>query len=218
MVTPEPVSHRQPAPLRPVWLVVLVALAALGCLWFLRRDAVGFLTWTRQSYTDYYWPRRHELLLHVSGGAFALGLGLLQVWLGLTGRTAGLHRWVGRLYLLAVACGAACAFYLVSQIPLDAYSLGLIGLGSAWVVTTVAGYRAIRRGDPVRHRAWMLRSYVVTFGFVTLRVTQNVLMGLGLADEDTSVAIAAWACWTVPLVLIEPLLRSPRRPRLVRGR
>jgi hypothetical protein len=52
----------------------------------------------------------------------------------------------------------------------------------------------------------MIRSYVVTFGFVTLRVIQAALMAAGIANEDDSVAVAAWLCWTVPLALTEVLL------------
>jgi hypothetical protein len=72
----------------------------------------------------------------------------------------------------------------------------------------------VRRGDFAEHRAWMLRSYVVTFGFVSLRVIQNVIMGMEWADEDTSVAIAAWLCWLVPLAIAEPLIRTQQAASL----
>lgn len=195
-----------------VWCGVLVAAA--GCAWFLRRDAIHYLTLDPQEYTEYYWPRRYALLLHVVAGMTALVVGLAQVYMGVSGRTRASHRWLGRIYVLAVSVGSACAFYLAATIPLSLYSTGLFGLGSAWIVTTALAYYFVRHGALTRHRAWMLRSYVVTFGFVSLRVIQLILMSVGGLDEDTSVGIAAWLCWVIPLPLVEILLRSRRWPIL----
>ena len=194
------------------WLALALAVAALGAFWFIRRDAAGYLTVPLHPayYTDYYWPRRYGILLHVACGVAVLGAGLLQVGLGLSGRTGALHRALGRLYVLGVAVAAAAAVRLLSAIPVDGYSLGLMGLCAAWVITTARGYWAVRHHDIRRHRAWMLRSYLVTFGFVTLRVSQNVMLALKLADENTSVAIAAWLCWTVPLLSVEIVLALRR--------
>ncbi len=150
--------------------ICVLLLAAFGCFWFLRRDAAGCLGFDRAYYTNYYWPRRHEVLLHVSAGAVALCTGLIQIYLGLTGRTRRLHRWLGRIYLIGVAAGVVAAGLLVSQIPISLYSLGLVGLAGSWVTTTLIAYLAVRRGNLALHRAWMIRSYIVTFAFVTLRV------------------------------------------------
>ncbi len=202
--------QRAPATSRVRALLLGLGLlaAAAGIGWFVRRDALDFVTLDPQKFTPYYWPRRHPLLLHIGGGFVALTAGLVQVLLGLTGRTQRAHRWLGRLYLIAVMLAAFAALYLVTTIPLSGYSTGLLGLALCWVVTSSMGYRAVRRGALADHRAWMLRSYVVTFGFVSLRVIQNIIMGMGWADEDTSVAIAAWLCWLVPLAIAEPLIRA----------
>lgn len=196
--------------MRAVVLGLGFLVAAAGIGWFVRRDALDFVTFDAEKFTPYYWPRRQPLLLHIGGGFVALTAGLVQVFLGLTGRTQRAHRWLGRLYLVAVTAAAFAALYLVTTIPLSGYSAGLLGLALCWVVTSSMGYRAVRRGALAEHRAWMLRSYVVTFGFVSLRLIQNIIMGLGWADEDTSVAIAAWLCWLVPLVIAEPLIRAQR--------
>jgi uncharacterized membrane protein len=196
-------------------LLVGLALA----LWFLNRDATQYLTLKPANFTPYYWPRRYGLLLHITGGFFALMVGLVQIWLGLTGRTKRLHRSLGRLYVLGVILGSAGAFYMATTFPpplAAVYASGLWGLGIAWVITTSRAYIAVRRGDYAAHRAWMIRSYVVTFGFVTLRVIQAALMAAGIANEDDSVAVAAWLCWTVPLALTEVLLRRHTGNRVPR--
>ena len=195
------------------WLLLCAVLcAALFSFWFLRRDAANYLALNLENYTPYYWPRRYGLLLHIGGGTVALLTGLIQVYLGLSGRTKALHRRIGRLYVCGVAAGALGACYLAASFPPPRdvlYCSGLFGLGITWVLTTSMAYAFVRRGNLFQHRAWMLRSYVATFGFVTLRVVEACLMSVGVS-EDTSVGIAAWLCWTVPLLIAEPLIRSPR--------
>lgn len=141
------------------------------------RDVLHYFTFDPNTFTAYYWSRRYGLITHVSAGLAALMLGLVQVWPGLTGRTRRLHRTLGRLYLAAVLVGAGASFYLAATIPppVTPYNSGLVGLGVAWVITTTVAYLQVRRGAIARHREWMLRSYVVTFGFVTLRSVEGTL-------------------------------------------
>jgi hypothetical protein len=53
----------------------------------------------------------------------------------------------------------------------------------------------------------MIRSYVLTFGFVVFRVVQPALAsaGFGIGDQLT---IAAWGCWTIPLLVTELVLQG----------
>jgi len=55
-----------------------------------------------------------------------------------------------------------------------------------------------------QHRAWMLRSYVVTFGFVTLRVVEASLMTLGVSrgHERRHCRMAVLDC---TLLIADPL-------------
>jgi hypothetical protein len=69
-----------------------------------------------------------------------------------------------------VLVGGCAAFYLVSQTGrggLLAFSFGTQGV--AWWVTTGLAYLAIQRGEIQQHKAWVVRSYIVTFAFVTFR-------------------------------------------------
>ena len=182
-----------PAPSqRPLLLAGSLLVGLMLALWFLNRDATQYLTLKAATYTPYYWPRRYGLLLHITGGFLALAVGLVQIWLGLTGRTNRLHRNLGRVYVFAVLLGSIGAFYMAITFPpppAPLYASGLWGLGIAWVITTSRAYIAVRRRDFAAHRAWMIRSYVVTFGFVTLRVIQAALMAAGIANEDDSVLV-----------------------------
>jgi uncharacterized membrane protein YozB (DUF420 family) len=69
---------------------------------------------------------------------------------------------------------------------------------------------AIRRRAIEQHREWMIRSYTVTFAFVTFRLVEKWLLPWQLMSEDSMDTIMAWACWSAPLLIAEPLLQLRR--------
>jgi len=197
-----------------LWIASILSALALLALWFIVRSALPYLELSQSHYGPYFWPRRWGLVLHIAGGITALAAGLVQLWLGLTNRVAALHRALGKLYVGVIAVASIAGFYLSLTIPANApYAAGLFFLCVAWVVTTSMAVFAIRRRNVLQHREWMMRSYAVTFAFVTFRFGVDALTSQGLATADTQ-AIMAWACWAMPLLLLEPLLQL----RKVRGR
>jgi heme/copper-type cytochrome/quinol oxidase subunit 3 len=81
------------------------------------------------------------------------------------------------------------------------------------VLTTAMAYAAIRRGEQRLHREWMIRSYTVTFAFVTFRLIEKFILPLHLASDDEIDSMMAWASWSVPLLLVEPMLQWRRLRR-----
>jgi uncharacterized membrane protein len=189
--------------------LIIAGLTGLALLafWFIARSALPYLNVSPDHYGPYFWPRRWGLVLHIAGGITALTVGLVQLWLGLTHRVGALHRALGKLYVGVIAVGSIAGFYLAVTIPGNApYASGLFFLCVAWVVTTAMAVLAIRRRNLLQHREWMMRSYAVTFAFVTFRIGVDALIGQGLATSDAQ-AIMAWACWAIPLLLLEPLIQ-----------
>jgi len=200
----------------PRWgLILALAVAALLAAWFIEQNALRYASYTQAAYGDYFWPRRAGLIPHIAGGLVALLTGLVQIWLGVTGRTGRLHRTLGKAYVGAIIIASCGGFYLATTIPAKylAYAAGLFALCVAWVVTTSMAIIAIRRRAIDQHREWMLRSYVVTFAFVTFRLVSNLLVGWHVAPADDVDTIMAWACWSVPLLVAEPLLQQRRLRR-----
>ncbi len=188
---------------------ILSALALLA-LWFIGRSALPYFELSQAHYGPYFWPRRWGLVLHIAGGVIALTVGLVQLWLGLTNRVAALHRALGKLYVGVIVVASIAGFYLALTITGNApYAAGLFFLCVAWVITTSMAVLAIRRRNLHQHREWMMRSYAVTFAFVTFRFGVDTLASQGLAISDAQ-AIMAWACWAIPLLLLEPLLQIRR--------
>ena len=84
----------------------------------------------------------------------------------------------------------------------------LFFLAIAWLATTGMAFAAVRRRNFTQHREWMIRSYVVTFAFVTFRVFRDVAVANGLASFGEMQAVMAWACWAVPLLITEMWFQS----------
>jgi uncharacterized membrane protein YozB (DUF420 family) len=202
-----------PTARRPsIWRLVLVlAVLASLALWFVGNNVLYYVRYDPGTYGD-FWPRRFGLLLHIAGGLLALSVGLVQIWLGLTGRTRALHRNLGRLYASGVLVGSFGAYYLAFTIdPKNfAYAAGLFMLATAWLITSGMAILAIRRRAYEQHREWMIRSYTVTFAFVTFRLINQWVGALHLAPQDALDITMAWACWSVPLLIAEPLLQLRR--------
>ena len=160
---------------------------------------------------DVYWLRRGWLLLHINGGTLALLMGPWQFWTGLRQRNLAIHRWTGRLFLIGVAMGVIGSVGLmVTTTNGWAFEFGLLGLASAWLVTTFMAYFSIRKGLVALHKEWMVRAYVVTFAFVTFRLLEDYGPTSRLRPENDRDITIAWACWVVPLAVTEMIFQLKR--------
>lgn len=186
--------------------IAALAVGAALALWFIFTAAFQYATYTQLAYGS-YWPRRFALIPHILGGVVAITVGLVQVWLGITGRTRRLHILLGRVYLGAVGVGSLAGFYLaLTTLGSLAFGAGLFFLCVAWVLTTAMAYVAVRNRAIEQHREWMLRSYVVTFAFVVFRLLTGWLISRGVVPPMAA-GTMAWASWAVPLLVLEPMLQ-----------
>lgn len=190
-----------------VWLGWLAALAGLG--YFLFQRVPRYFVVTPESYGN-TWSHVRWLLPHIVGGLLAAVLGPLQFWPKIRRDYLPFHRIAGRIYLLAVLTGSVASLGISFRLGADnaAYAGGLIGLAGAWTITTSMAFVAIRRKNLTQHKQWMIRSYVVTFAFVTFRLLDDTLSQRGLVPEHEFYSILAWACWAVPLLFTEALIQS----------
>jgi uncharacterized membrane protein len=194
----------------PALIAVLLALGAVA-LWFIVHKVFLYASYNAPTY-DVFWRRRFGLIPHILGGVVAVPVGLTQLWLGLTGRIGILHRTLGRIYVAAIAVASVGGFYLAVTIDSRyfAYAAGLFCLACAWVITTSMALVAVRHRAFEQHREWMIRSYIVTFAFVTFRLLDQAMIHWQVAPADEVETFMAFACWSVPLLLAEPLIQLRR--------
>lgn len=140
---------------------------------------------------------------HVFGGGIALLLGPFQFLGSIRKRRMNLHRWMGRIYLLAVLSAGLAGLYLAT-VTSGGFSarVGFGALASLWLLSGSSAYIWIKRGKNALHRKWMIRNYSLTYAAVSLRFLLPAMMMNGLEFQAAYQAIA-WLCWVPNLVFAE---------------
>jgi hypothetical protein len=152
---------------------------------------------------------RLVLIVHGVVGALALVLGPFQ-FLERWRRSRPLwHRWTGRVYLACILISGLTGLWLAFYTPGGvAAQSGFFVLAVLWLLTGSLALRAVLVRDFVAHRAWMMRSYALTFGAVTLRIYLGLGVPLAGLPFNEVYAMAAWASWVINLLVVEWLLLS----------
>ena len=151
--------------------------------------------------------RNPWLLVHVAGAATALLVGPLQFSARLRNRFRTIHRLNGRVYVAACLVGGVAGFVLALGASTGLIStLGFGSLAVLWIITTSLAWRRAVQGRFIEHRAWMIRSFALTFAAVTLRLYLPLASLLSLNFVDAYVAIS-FLCWVPNLALVELYLR-----------
>lgn len=219
MSTSVQVAGRPTSSTSPRWPKVLaLGIVSLIALAFVLRYVFHYyLNYNEASFTQSaanYWRMRGWLMLHITGGMTAALIGPWQFSRRLRQRYLRVHRLSGRVYVIAVMCGCLAAFRLAMGTTFGkAWAFGLAALALAWFTTTAMAYYAVRQRQIQIHREWMVRSYVVTFAFVTFRVFNDYPpMMRWLPDADRA-NVTIWACWAIPLLFTEVILQLLRMKR-----
>lgn len=154
--------------------------------------------------------RLNPVVIHTH--AFAAGLALLlgpwQFSTRLRARRPQVHRWIGRVYLVAGIVVGGVSGLLLSRIAQGGWvaQLGFASLALVWLYTGYRGYRAIRRGERAEHRRWMLRNHALTLAAVSLRLYIPLALSNGISFE-AAYPVIAWLCWVPHLVIAQWWLR-----------
>ena len=80
--------------------------------------------------------------------------------------------------------------------------------GALFLIALTNAFRHILHGEIQQHREWMIRSYVVTFGFVIFRAVVEVFEIAGTGTTVERLTAASWMCWAVPLLIAEMMLQG----------
>lgn len=147
---------------------------------------------------------------HAFAASVALLVGPAQ-FLRAVQRRKPLHRVLGRIYVAAIALGGLSGLWLATTATGGLMMQSGLGvLAVVWLYVTHRGLRAALGRRLVEHRAWMLRSFALTFAAVTLRAQLGIGVALGFAFLDVYPWLG-WTSWLPNLLLVEWLLRRRRR-------
>jgi Predicted membrane protein (DUF2306) len=127
--------------------------------------------------------------LHFAAGGVILALGCIQLVSGVRSRYPQVHRWIGRLYVLAALCAGVggLSFILtkgtIGGIAMDA-GFGLYG--ALTVLAAVQAWRHARAKRFVLHRAWAMRLFALAIGSWLYRMDYGFwfLLADGVGHEE----------------------------------
>jgi len=135
------------------------------------------------------------LFFHAMFASIALAVGPFQFVPGLRARRPRLHRYLGRLYVLACLIGGAAAIVVARHAAGGAIAgLGFTTLAVLWTSTTAAAGIAAMNGNFDRHRMLMRYSFAMTFAAVTLRLQAPI--GLALLGFHSYAEMSPWLAYT----------------------
>jgi uncharacterized membrane protein len=217
----EPTLAEKPLVVRPGRRVPIwwwfAAFFALGiAAYSLRYALIGEPAYTPELAPSFR-ERQFTVTVHTLFGPIALLLGLVNLLPAMRQRRRWVaHRWLGRVYLVSVIAlgiaGLLMAFHaaggLGARVGFAMLALGTLG-------TAIQGYRCIRARDVRHHREWMLRSYALIFGAVTLRAWMPILMIATGGEFLPAYRVVAWLAWVPNALFVEWIIRRGWRPAFV---
>ena len=185
---------------------VVLAIIGLLAVYYIFSSVLGYYVWNEESY-GYYWQYRISLIFHVTGGLAALTAGVFQLWTGLNRTGMKQHPMVGKLYVAGVAVGAlgGAVLSVTSAVYGLTFGVALFCLSVSWVAITAMAVHCIWNRNVRLHKQWMIRSYILTFGFVTFRLVLDFLpyeQWWGVTREDMANA-TIWLVWVMPMIAYE---------------
>jgi uncharacterized membrane protein len=117
------------------------------------------------------------MLLHVVPGALFLLAAPLQLIARVRRHTA-VHRSLGYLLLALAIPFAMTGLYIGAREPMfgPVGAIAAVLLGSSFIYAGVRAYVAIRAGDRISHRAWMLRFLALAYAIAVMRALSIIAL------------------------------------------
>jgi len=154
-------------------------------------------------------------LLHILPGGVFLILAPFQFSSRIRSRYIHLHRWSGRVLVLAGVSASVAGLYFGLLMPFggtgEAIAIALFG--ALFIVAACRAVLAIRRGHVALHREWMIRAFAVALGISTVRAFDAALdftlTPSGFRSREIFV-LAIWTGWLLTLGVAEGWIRHTR--------
>jgi uncharacterized membrane protein len=105
--------------------------------------------------------------IHFAAGGIILILGCIQLVESIRVKYPALHRWLGRIYIIAsllTAIGGLVFIFVKGTIGGLIMDIGFVGYGVAMFVAAIETYRQARAKQLDKHRAWAIRLFALAIG------------------------------------------------------
>ena len=150
--------------------------------------------------------------LHLIPALIFLLLAPLQFSRGIRNRYRTFHRWSGRVLLVCVLAISGSALYFGLLMPFggagEALAVGTFG--GLFLFMAARAFRAIRAGDVVRHREWMIRMFAIALGVSSARIVLPLMVAALDGRIRPAFAPSLWLGWLLTLAAAEWWIRRTR--------
>ncbi len=143
--------------------------------------------------------------IHVASAIFALLAGFTQFNNYILTRYSLLHKNIGKIYVYVVLFLAAPSGFIIGLHANGGFysQIAFVILSILWFYFTLRGIIKIKNKDVAAHKAFMYRSFALTFSAVTLRMWKVILVYLFQPSPMDLYQIIAWLGWIPNLLIVE---------------
>jgi uncharacterized membrane protein len=195
-----------------IWWIVLalsLAISAYAFLYVLRGEDMFF-----GEVGAGFRLRPWAIFAHAASAMFALAVGPFQFRKTLRTRRLALHRALGKIYVIAALLTGLTGLYMaIYSFGGLITHLGFGFLAAGVLITTSVAWRRIRARDIEAHREWMIRSFALIFGAVTLRILLPVLIIVHQGAFEPAYLWVSWLSWIPNVAWAEWYVRHARSRR-----
>jgi uncharacterized membrane protein len=157
---------------------------------------------TEISQIPFYYP---IFYVHVYSAIFVLLAGFSQFSSALLKKFPAAHRNIGKFYVFTVLFLSAPSGLFIGFFANGGFysQISFVSLSILWFYFTLKGFTAIKNKNIAGHKAFMLRSFALTFSAVTLRFWKVILVYLFHPAPMDVYQIIAWLGWIPNLLIVE---------------
>jgi uncharacterized membrane protein len=208
--------------IRIIWTVTLL-LAAIGVAAVTRRAMQLFepssppARFSDAAAMDAGFERHHVLtLFHIVPGLLFMVLGPLQFVRSIRVRRPGVHRWIGRVFLVSGLIVGVTALVMGPQVAIGGTNetAATLLFGSLFLFALVKAWLSIRRGKVAQHREWMIRAFAIGLAVATIRPIVGMFfatMRLTHLTPHEFFGTAFWLGFTIQSIAAEIWIDYTRR-------
>lgn len=143
--------------------------------------------------------------IHVYTAIFVLLTGFFQFSAYILRKYPFIHRSTGKFYLATILFLSAPSGLFIGLFANGGFysKISFVTLSVLWFYFTLKGFLFIKDKNIVQHKAFMLRSFALTFSAITLRFWKVILVYLFQPSPMDLYQIIAWLGWIPNLLIVE---------------
>jgi len=143
--------------------------------------------------------------IHVYSAIIVLLAGFTQFNSVLLKKKPVIHRNIGKLYVFIVLFLSAPSGLFIGIFANGGFysKISFVTLSILWFYFTLKGFSTIKNKNIKLHKAFMLRSFALTFSAITLRFWKVILVYLFQPSPMDVYQIIAWLGWVPNLLIAE---------------